>query len=799
MTGICLASFASPLALRAQTWDEPMQSSADPTSNADASDYDPDIDEALFLLVSINGRDTGLVAEFALSHSAQRMSAQRKELEGIGIAAPRALGRTVYLDQIPGLSFYYDAPSQAILIAAQTAILIPVEISAMRHAALPETQTGYGLVLNYRVTTNLGDDVLEDGFQPAEAFAGLEVRAFTPLGVLTTTGSVASVIDDLGNSDNRRYDTFFTVSSPRRLVTATIGDFTAAGLAWTRPVRLGGLQVRRDFSLRDDLVTSPLLSHSGTAAVPSSIDVYVDNVRAYSGAVAAGPFNLSDVPMITSGGEAVFILRDAGGNEQVTMVPFFATQNLLPRGMVDFSIAAGRARANYGVDHFNYGDSTAAAASLRYGISDRLTVEAHGEVLDDLRMGGLGFGTVLFNRAEVTLAGGTSQTGSAKGSFFFGALRTDVAEVGVRFSTRRTFGDYRDLASVMARAEFGPDRLDSGVFPHDVIKAQDALSLTVPVFGNAGSLGLSLINSERIGLTNTILSVSYSRRLSWRSASYRVNAFEDLAGDGGYGISVRVSMPLGASSHASAGLLRDRYGDIDAVTSLSRPADRRAGSYGYRINLARRTNAIGATYQSRYGRADLALRDSGQGAGASATFDGALVMAGGGLFASNRVYDGFAVVDVGVADVPVRLNNRVVTSTGLFGKAMVPDLRSYRRNKISINPLDLPIDANIGATAMDVVPARRSGVVVDFGGTTQSAALVVLRDTDGVVLAPGATVRLKGSRAEFTVGYDGEVWIEGLGARNRITAQTGTGPCSAEFDYADVPGEQVYIESLECR
>ena len=56
-------------------------------------------------------------------------------------------------------------------------------------------------------------------------------------------------------------------------------------LAWTRPIRLGGLQVQRNFALRPDLVTLPLPSYSGSAAVPSTVDVYVNNIKS---TVAAG-------------------------------------------------------------------------------------------------------------------------------------------------------------------------------------------------------------------------------------------------------------------------------------------------------------------------------------------------------------------------------------------------------------------------------------------------------------------------------------------------------------------------------
>jgi outer membrane usher protein len=797
--GFCAAALTPFLASHAQTTGDPVKVLSGPTTLTTPSDYDPAADEALFLLVSINGRDTGLIAEFALSRATNRMSVQRSELESVGIAAPRNLGRTVFLDQIPGLAYVYQAASQTILIAVGHASLIPVEISAVPYKAQPVAQTGLGVVLNYRITANLGDNVFSDGFRPTEVFSGLDLRAYTPFGVLTTTGSVSTSLNGVRETDIIRYDTYFTVSSPSRMMTLTAGDFTTSGLAWTRPVRLGGLQIRRDFSLRDDVVTNPLLSYSGTAAVPSSIDVYVDNVRAYSGAIPPGPFNLSDVPMITSGGEAVFVLRDAGGNEQVSTVPFFATQSLLPKGMLDYSLEAGRAREDYGRGNFSYGGANAVAVSLRYGMFDRLTVEAHAEALNDLKMAGLGLAMNVFNRAEVTLAGGKSLKGAATGSFLFGTLRTEVAGIGMRFSTRRTFGDYQDLASVTTQENPGGDIWSTGILSSEVIKNMDALSLTFPLFSKDESLGISLINSERLDQTNTILSVAYSRQLPWRSASFRVNAFKDFAGDGGFGMSVGLSMPLGALSHAGTGLARDRNGDIGAVASLMRSADRQAGSYGYRINLSRHAASFGATYQTRYGRADVALRDTGQGIGASATFDGALVIAGGGLFAGDRINDGFAVVDVGVPHVPVKLNNREAAHTGMFGRALVSDLRSYRLNRISIDPLDVPIDANLAATAQDVVPARRSGVSVDFGGGTDSAALVVLRDTAGAFVKPGSTVRRQGKPTEFIVGYDGEVWIEGLSARNRITVINGAGQCTAEFAYAEIPGEQVYIDGVECR
>ena len=331
--------------------------------------------------------------------------------------------------------------------------------------------------------------------------------------------------------------------------------------------------------------------------------------------------------------------------------------------------------------------------------------------------------------------------GAATGSFAFATLRTELAGVDVNFSTRRVFGDYQDLASVTSIDYLGTFQGFSS--------SLDALSLTFPLFDNDDKLGIRLVHSERSNMTNTILSASYFRPLQRRGASMRLNAFKDVTGDGGYGVSFGISLPVGPASHASAGLKRDRTGAIGSVASLSRSADRNSGSFGYRINLSENSRALDATYQSRYGRGNMALRDNGSGASASATFEGAFVVAGGGLFAGNKISDGFAIVDLGVPDVPVKLNNRVVAQTGMFGRAMVPDLQSFRLNRISVDPLDLPLEANLMVTAQDVVPARNSGVLVNFRGATDSSALVVLNDTAGTFLEPGATAWIQVSSATF--------------------------------------------------
>jgi len=179
--------------------------------------------------------------------------------------------------------------------------------------------------------------------------------------------------------------------------------------------------------------------------------------------------------------------------------------------------------------------------------------------------------------------------------------------------------------------------------------------------------------------------------------------------------------------------------------------------------------------------------------------EGSFVAAGGGIFMANPIRDAFAVVDVSVPNVPVMLHNRAAARTGASGKALVPNLQSLRNNRVSINPADLPLDAAIEATAMSVVPARRSGVAATMSRGGGSSALVVIRDATGAFIAPGAFAVLNGGSREFIVGYDGELWLEGLDVQNEIRVKTSSGTCAASFVYKARAGEIVTIDQLECQ
>ena len=123
-----------------------------------------------------------------------------------------------------------------------------------------------GAVLNYLLFGGSGGKNIITNWQFQGASATLDGRIFSPYGTLSQTGILNTNSGNSVISDHLRLDTAWTYKDPDRALTYRAGDMISGGLLWTRPVRLGGIQVQRDFSIRPDLVTLPLPSFSGSAA-----------------------------------------------------------------------------------------------------------------------------------------------------------------------------------------------------------------------------------------------------------------------------------------------------------------------------------------------------------------------------------------------------------------------------------------------------------------------------------------------------------------------------------------------------
>ncbi len=721
----------------------------------------------LQLEVYINGLSSNMIARFR--HGAgQALLIEPVQLKNVGITPqPAAEQEDGWIDisRLAGVSYEFDETNQILRFSAPGTALATKVIDAANPSIPAEderepvkAQSGTGALVNYTLYATTGGREWGDltDFQGFSAL--LDARAFSSLGVLTSSQIISSSHSE--QFDTTRLDTNWSYSDEERMLTYSAGDVITGGLSWTRPVRLGGIRIERNFALRPDMVTMPLPEFSGSAAVPSTVDVYVNNARRLSQAVTPGPFSISNLPVVTGSGAARVVVRDSLGRETISETPFFASSDLLAKGLLDFSAELGFARRSYGTLSNDYDEQPVGAATLRYGLSNLLTLEAHAEGGEDFYNIG-GGGVFLLGAYGVgSLAAAYSGYGEETGYQLSASIEGELHGVHLSARTQRTFGDYNDIASVTADKD---TRMLPGIeFGSRPPKAIDQITVSSPLQFDKTSLNFSFTHVE--GAENErsrIISVSASRSIG-DTGNVFVTAYKDFDYKQSFGLFAGLSWSFGGDKSASLSMSDNDRG-MAITADLSKSGQGQIGGYGWRLRAGAgedRIVAASGSYRSSIGRFEAGVEQFNDNARGYGQMEGSVAVVGGDVFVSGRIDDAFGVVDAGAPGVDVMLENRPIGQTNRRGKILLPGLRSYQENSISLDPTNLPIDARLDRTKQIVKPRDRAGAVVDFNVETGgSAALIVLKDAHGAYVEAGATA-LGEDGQNMTVGYDGQLFLE---------------------------------------
>lgn len=762
----------------------------------------------LYLETFVNDAATGLVAHFVERRDG-RLATAPKELRDIGLlpqAAAIAADGLVDLDRLDGVTYRLDAPAQAIHFTASESSRVPRVFDAQKarlrdvgEERAPVAKSANGAVLNYLLfgATESGNaNVFGFGDRQSALSAALDGRLFGELGVLSQSGIVQTASDS--NYRSVRLDTTWSYADPRSLMNYRSGDLISGGLTWTRPIRLGGVQAQRSFSLRPDLVTMPLPAFTGSAAVPSTVDVYFNNVKTYSQKVPPGPFEINNLPVLAGGGIQSVVIRDSLGRQTVTSQPIYASPKLLRAGLYDYSVESGFRRYSYGVQSNDYDPDPVASATLRGGITDNLTLETHVEGGASLINGGAGvafpftgIGVGSLSLAGSSNKGATGLQAAAGVEFNFNPLR-------VFARAQQTFRQYADLASLPSASS-----ADYGVSAASLLPPKQLYQtgVTIPFKFDPSSLTLSLSRLKTWDdQPHDILGASYSRTMS-KNTTLFVNGFADLHDRGNFGVFAGLTISLDDGISATASVSQSGHaltGGVDINKSLSAEPD----SYGWSLHDhegAVADRAAGASYRTPFARLAAGVQQVGDSSRVTGEMEGAVATVNGGVFFANRIDDAFAVVDAGAPGVNVFYENRPAGHTGQNGQALIPTLRAYEPNQIAIDPDNLPVNAVVQRTKETVVPPARGAVIVDFGVATDRTPLrAVLHDARGALIPAGTRGTIEETGETFVVGYDGEIYLENAKAGETLRIERGSGDCRVAVSAID-RDNPVQSEALACR
>lgn len=676
--------------------------------------------------VWVDGRDTGEVAEFR--REGAEVWAPPDVLSRLGFSVPPSHSSPggVLLDPKTGWRVRIDEAEQRIAVEGPRSVpsgpVRTLEPASSWGPALPLIP---GWSLDYDASVQHASSGWSGGLYAVG-------RAFGPWGRFET----GQVWGSEGGSG--RLDTVLARDRPEKAQTTAWGDGVSQTPGWARPVRFGGVHWGTDFSTRPDLITYPLPSFEGQAVVPSSVDVLIDGLSVQHADVPAGPFRLPQLPVFGNGAASV-VVRDTLGREQAYRIPFFADETLLRPGLAQFSLDAGFLRRSFPGN--DYGPAVA-SGTYRYGWTDGLTAEAHGEAAAGLAVGGAG----LIGRW------GDWGVGSASLSVSRGA-----GCVGRRLhlASRMRFGDFTANAAWDRTQE---DFCDLGTLGGTPVPRELA---RLGVGWNPGNgLYLQVTGVRRRdhdGETDRVWAVNGSRRMhgGWfLTAGWLRSVRADVRDRS---VQLGVLIPWGSRGGSVSLDARSGAGGRSRVRAeLPPPSGPGWGGYA-EAGLSDGDRRLGSQVRTRF--ADWTLEwDQQSGSDAQRLqVQGTVGQAGGVVFAARTAGPAFAVVETGVPGVGVYRENRWVGTTDTSGRLVVPDLQPFSPNRLALDPTALPPDIDLVRPEQTVVPARGGAVRVRFGTASATRVVLTVLDAAGKPVPPGTPVR--SDAEEQRAGFDGAVYL----------------------------------------
>jgi outer membrane usher protein len=757
LLAICVVTVA---AAHAESGSETMPSQG--YSEAPPPSYDAELArqqrllaQELYLEVVRDDLPTGRVVHVRLREG--RMSAQLDELRSVGLEPPAQLrlssDRWIALDTLPGLVYRYDPAGQRLFLTIPPR-LRPLQALGYQPPGAVHVQRDAGWLIAYDFYGRSYDG-------QHSAALGHAARWFGRGGAVQTSGSLHA-------GDNRRsyrrLDTYWSYSDPERMSTWTAGDLISGGLAWSRPVRMAGVQWRRNFATRPDLITLPMPSFSADATVPSAVELYVNNVRQFGSQVQDGPFVLDTLPRISGAGQATLVVTDHLGRVSQTTVPLYIDQQRLAPGLSDFSVEVGLLRHGYGGNDDGYDSRPVVSASWRRGLAASLTLEGHGEIGPGLQLAGLGVAWSPANRWGLLTASYSHSLGDTQGSQHSLGYQWHSPYFGFDVQHLRRSAGYRDLGDLGNAA--------TGFVP--TLRGSDRATAWVPL--PRGSLAMTWLRQRNGDQgSHEVRSLSWNQNIGERLTA-SATVFEV---DGRIGAGLSVGRVLGERMHATVGATHNQD-RISGHAGIRRSAPYQGG-WGWNVQAGERSGRFlhaSAQVRGRHGEAWFGIDHFGGRSGAFVQASGSVVRMDGHTFLSRYIHDGFAVVSThGIADVLILSENRSYGRSNAAGYLLVPDLRSWQRNRLSIDPDDLDADVRVGDLVRIVTPAERSGVLVAFEIGRIQPALLVLMGLDDQPLPAGSRARIAASGEAVIVGFDGEVYLDDVDADTTIEFAFTDGRC----------------------
>lgn len=656
------------------------------------------------------------------------------------------------LDQLAEFKIIYEEANQKLKINVPVSRLKKQYISTKQQvspAQVNPEQDRIGVALNYNIFAQQSDDY-------KQANSWQEMRIFgLGHGGLLRINSAWNYNDNVQQNSQSKFTVFDTVWQKdfvNSMLSLKVGDINTNTLDWTRSVRLGGIQLSKNFSLQPYRSTVPQASFVGSAVLPSTVDLLINGLKQSSQQVQPGQFQIDTTPSISGLGQAQLVITDITGQQQVLDYALYGSTELLEEKLSDWSVSLGNIHQNYGEQSFEYDNDTVFSGDYRYGLTNNNTLELHGEFAPQVQMLGAGWMQRLGPKMGIFSASmATSQSEQESGWQYDLNYRWNSQWLSFYAATRQRNESFKDISSLASNSANA--RTDQ---------------LYVSMNTRTGLWGMGYVNqtyhNEEIDPNRYVLFNWNYNRFKYARFSTSLN-YNVINQDKSIVFSMNV--PLGRNTVAGVSLQKaESYESAQIDINHSIVNDM---GWGWRVQSDLKQSNNGqaqVNYMGRYGEVQLGVQSTGKKSDVVtyAGLNGALVSMKDNLHFTRRVEDAFGIVSTGgVADIPVFLENQFVGNTDRNGKILLSRLNAYQHNKVEIKAKDIPIDIRVTQTEIDAVPRSYSGIFIEFPTEKIYSIQLHLKNTAGQDIEAGSGIWLTPEllgEPYSVVGRDGVVYLE---------------------------------------
>lgn len=564
-----------------------------------------------------------------------------------------------------------------------------------------------------------------------------------------------------------------------RLAQFSLGDVGNDPGLGSSTTNIRGVRWSRRYDFDPAVVSAPTFSWQYDLTSPSTIDVFVDQMRVRSFSAGPGPLNLSELSYFAGLRNVEVNVTQRGGAQTRIAIPYYFSNDLLAAGKTSFDAVLGVRPNEHGQSDW------IATGSFRHGLTDAFTWGFGGEARK------------IYQSARTELAVRDERFGQLS---LLAALSRRAGDDSIRRSAVLTHSLSRNTISwqgyLLAQdAGFGLDRMP--VPTQALLVRQAAASLNVAI-SNRHSFA---VNAGVSHFENAPRKLSYGARLSqnWGKgmSSWIAIARAEARNQRSNTISAGFSMSLGPRWSISAtGEARSDGTHQASIRGARSGSD--DGWNNLRIAALNRESRVALeSYVERpMGIAELALSARAEQIGskteyaANARLSGATVFAKGSVWFSPSISQSFALIDIpGTQNVRVYHNSQLVGRTASDGTLILPNLAGYASNQVRIDDRDIPIEIELDKVQKEVAPRSNAGVHVQFVSRTVSAVggtLVTSRDgkQHAVASAQLTITPIDASADPLQSSTDGQggFYLDGLApGRWRIAAINRTTRCAIEL------------------